>query len=229
VLNLGNAELFVSAILFSPNYASDRTLYVTAGSLPRPMPTPLPGGRLGPDQPRTYGTVFRSTDDGKTWLVRDQVDAGGPRDRLESVWSLGQAITAGGSGYTLYAGTDQGMALSRNDGNNWERARDTNGFAANKYVLDIVVPQADALMAVLCPRDRVEIAPDRGGLSWRDCETGIWNAATGAWAPAPGEFASGGASRIGSVDMVPRPTGPTAIYLGADGGRVYLYSITPFP
>jgi hypothetical protein len=229
VLNVGDRELFFTAIEFSPEYSNDRTIFATAGALPKPQPQPLPGGRLGPELPRTYGTVFRSTDDGNTWLVRDQVAAAPPGTRLDSVWTLGWAPAAGGPRYTLYAGTDRGMATSSNGGDDWTPARDATQAAADKFVLDLVIPQAGGLVGVLCPRERALSPPDRGGIEWRDCETAVWNAASGQWNTIGGEFAGGQASRVGTIDMVRPAAGLPAIYLGADGGRVYLYSVTPFP
>ena len=70
---------------------------------------------------------------------------------------------------------------------------------------------------------------ERGSLEWRDCQTALWNGANGGWEAILGDSGGGAFSRIGAIDLVRRLTGPPAIYLGADSGGIYLYSISPFP
>jgi photosystem II stability/assembly factor-like uncharacterized protein len=221
VLNLGDVNLVLTAVQFSPNYGSDRTIYASAGAVPVAVPTPGPGQAGTGTQPSTYGTVFRSTDDGRTWLVRDKQPSGAP---LASVWTL--AAGPGGGGYNLYAGTDRGMAVSSNGGDTWTRAADAGGFAANKYVVDVVEPQANGLVGALCPEDRAQKSPDKGGIEWKDCPTATWTSGSGRWTAISGDL--GNASAVfGKINVTRSAGGPPAIYLGTDGGKVYLYSIAP--
>jgi photosystem II stability/assembly factor-like uncharacterized protein len=248
VLNLGTDAVYFTSMLFSPNFrleaeggrrvcprggsGDECTMYASAASLAGPVPTAVPGGRQSSTQPRTYGTVFRSTDGGRTWLVRDDLagDSGSRvAGRLASVWTMTSPGAAAGAGYTLYAGTDSGMAMSTDRGESWRMAPDAGGYARGFYVVDLLAPQAARLMGVLCPRDKASEPADKGGISWLDCQSAVWTAANGVWDPVLYETPVGDSARIGTLEMTPLPPGPPAIILGMDGGRVYLYSISAFP
>jgi hypothetical protein len=218
VLNLGDQALYFTSVVFPPGYAANRTIYATAGSVPAPEPTPVPGRPQAASRPQSYGTVFRSTDDGRTWLVRDRMAGGGS---LDSVWTL----TAAGN--TLYAGTDSGVAASANAGDTWTRAADATNFAANRYVVDLVSPQAAGLLGVLCPQENAERPRDKGGISWKNCRTATWTGGGGRWTEIQGELGGGAEATIGALDIAPVGGGAPPIYLGIEGGRVYLYSIPP--
>jgi photosystem II stability/assembly factor-like uncharacterized protein len=222
VLNLGDVSLYFTALVFPPSYGADRTIYTTAGSVPAPEPTPVTGRPQTGAQPQSYGTVFRSADDGRTWLVRDKLASGEP---LASVWTL----TAAGSGnaYTLYAGTDSGVAASTSGGETWSRAPDATNFAGSKYVVRLVTPQAAGLIGVLCPQEGADRPRDKGGISWKNCRTATWTGGSGQWSEIEGSLGSGADSTIGALDIARGGSGAPAIYLGVEGGRVYLYSIPP--
>ncbi|HLH22591.1 MAG TPA: hypothetical protein VK066_08715 [Chloroflexota bacterium] len=222
VLNLGGVSLFFTGLVFSPSYGPDRTIYVTAGSVPGAEPTPVPGRPQAATQPQSYGTVFRSTDDGRTWLVRDRLAGDEP---LASVWTL--TTTGSGNGYTLYAGTDSGVAMSANAGDTWTRAADATNFAGNKYVVRLVTPGAGGLVGVLCPQENAERPRDKGGISWKNCRTATWSASSGRWSEIEGEIGTGGDSTIGALDIARGGSGTPPIYLGLENGQVYLYSIPP--
>jgi len=218
VLNLGDITLFFTSIVFPPSYGVDRTIYATAGSVPGPEPTPVPGRPQVAAQPQSYGTVFRSTDDGRTWLVRDRLAGDGP---LASVWTLAA------SGNALYAGTDSGVAVSTSAGDSWSRASDATSFASSRYAVRLVAPQPGGLIGVLCPQESAERPRDKGGISWKDCRTATWDSGGGSWAQIQGELGSGAESTIGALDIARVGGGVPAVYLGVESGRVYLYSTPP--
>src|SRR5262249_59302813 len=86
------------------------TMYASAAAVAGPVPTAVPGGRQSSSQPRTYGTVFRSTDGGRTWLVRDELAGdGGSRiaGRLASVWTMAPPGRAAGGGVDAHRGPDE--------------------------------------------------------------------------------------------------------------------------
>jgi photosystem II stability/assembly factor-like uncharacterized protein len=221
VLNVGDVNLIFTSIKFSPNYGSDRTLYVSAGSLPLAIPTAGPGQLQSGTQRSTYGTVFRSNDDGRTWLVRDKL-AGG--SSLASVWTL--STLPGGAPYTVYAGTDNGMAVSTTLADGWRPAADVTDATANHYVVDLVAPQSDGLLGVLCPQESTTRSPDTGGIEWKNCPTAVWNSGTGRWTTVAGNLGDS-SSIYGKFSVIRGSSGPPAVYLGTDAGQLYLYSIPP--
>ncbi len=236
VLNLGDQSVIFTSVLFSPDYGSDATLYASAGGVPGPVPTPRPGQPGQSSQPRTYGTVFRSSDRGTTWLVRDQVAVSVPeRHALQSVWALAALPAGGNPDYTLFAGVDSGMMMSGNAGDAWTIAPDRPtgagqaGLASGSYVVDLIAPEPSGLIGVLCPGDKASLSREQGGIEWSDCQTAVWTAGTGVWQRIGGEFATSGEARIGTVQVGQSSDGSPVVLLGADGGRIFLYSISPFP
>jgi photosystem II stability/assembly factor-like uncharacterized protein len=240
VLNLGSQTLVFTSLVFAPG--GERVMYVGASGFPLAVPTPVPGSRQLPVQalacpsaaeasdnarPYTFGTAFRSDDDGRTWVVDDQVDGGG---RLRSVWSL--ASVAQGGTFDLYAGTDCGVLTKRNGAGTWRQLSPADPASQRNYAVDLVAPRPNGVLATLCPRARVESPPEQASIEWRDCITSV--ALDGsAWrrvqyvaeadAAAPPSV-----STIGTLDMA-AAGGTPAIYLGVDGGQLFLYSIPKRP
>jgi photosystem II stability/assembly factor-like uncharacterized protein len=237
-LNLGDRGLVFTSLVFSPNYVSDQTLYTAAGAIPMAVPTPAPGrpqpplGPLpcptetGPSsgvRPNSYGTVFRSDDGGRTWVVDDAVVGGG---RLRSVWTL--AVGPAPGTYQLYAGTDCGVETKRAGDEEWAPLQPSPQWLAAQYVVRLVAPRGEGLLGLLCPRDRTEAPLDKNSIEWKDCRTAVWGAGSSTWRLVQGDL-GGENVTIGALAAAVPTSGPPAIYLGVEGSRVYLYSVTPRP
>jgi len=127
----------------------------------------------------TYdGGVFASTDGGRNWTA---VNIGLTTNQVSALLLI---PASGGSGNSLFAGTDRGVFLSANDGTNWIAS---NAGLSNTSIYALIASGAN----ILAGTTSGIFLSSNSGSSWIPVNTGLTNTIVDALAIIPASAGSG--------------------------------------